>query len=89
MKYWTTNELRFVRDNLKLRDKEIGQVLGRSELSVRMARYIHQIKKHSRISADEVQVIERTMHLPATEAAEMLGRSVSTIRRLRRCIRNG
>ncbi len=75
-----------MRDNIKMLDKELADRFGRSEQAVRMARFQNGIMKHSRISAEEMQTIQRTMHLPATEVSRMLGRAHSTIRRLRRTL---
>ncbi len=83
MKYWKSSELQFMRNNIKMLDKELADALGRSEQSIRMARWGNGIKKHSRISADEMQTIQRTMHMPTKHVAKLIGRSYSTIRRLR------
>ena len=45
-KFWKTSEIKFIRENIKLTDKEIAAHLGRTELAVLEQRRKYKISKY-------------------------------------------
>jgi DNA-binding transcriptional regulator YiaG len=66
-RYWTTEELRMIRDNLKLSDRRIADLLGRSVVSVkrcRMRNGLVKANKSGRIRSLSDEQIEEIRSSP-------------------------
>jgi len=66
-RYWTTAELRMIRDNLKLSDRKLAELLGRSMISVKKVRLrngMAKAKKSGRIKSLSDEQIEEIRQSP-------------------------
>ena len=67
-RYWTTAELRMIRDNLKLSDKKLADMLGRTAISIKKVRLRNGMAKQKKsgrpksLSDEQIEEIRLSKH---------------------------
>ncbi len=85
-KPWTMNEIRFVRNNRDLSDKEIANELGRTASSVTHLRWDYYIKKNARVGLEEIQLVTNNPNMHCEDFARITGRHKNSLYYVRRLI---
>jgi len=79
-RYWTTAELRMIRDNLKLSDKKLADMLGRTAISIKKVRLRNGMAKGKKAgcpkSLSDEQIDSLWIHrdcIEAIQAGDIMG----------------
>jgi len=80
---YTTNDYRIIRDNLNLPDKQIADLIGRSQGCVSVFRSKNKLLKNKKWCEDHKQFLRDNTHLTDKIIAEKLGRNRSAVAEMR------